>query len=55
VCVGHAIVMESSGHSFHPQVSTKVLAPWSMAADSANGDPDYFSDTLLRLCARADV
>ena len=55
VCAGHAIVMESSGHVFDPHVSTKILAPWTASADSANGDPHYFLEQLLPLCARADV
>ena len=49
---GHAVVMESSGHTFDATVSTKVLAPWTTSTDSANGDPAYFEELLSR-CSRA--
>ena len=50
---GHALVFETSGHTFRQMDQNKNLAPWAPFADQGNdGDPDYFTSVLLPRCRR---
>ena len=49
---GRAIVFEAGGLRFDPKVSLKTLAPWTKNPDNGmNGDPTYYLEKLLPLCA----
>ena len=51
---GHAVIFEVSSHLYNAEVQTKQLAPFAPIVNRGlDGDPKYFKDTLLPLCARA--
>lgn len=47
---GHAVIFETSGHSFDMSKPTKVLAGFAPkgSADGLNGDPYYFQEILKK-------
>lgn len=52
---GHAVIFETSGHTFDTSKATKILAPFApqYGSDGLNGDPLYFETVLLPKCPHA--
>ena len=49
---GHAFILEMSGHYYSSASKTKRLASFApIVNDGLDGDPKYFEDELLPLCA----
>jgi hypothetical protein len=49
---GHAVILEMSGHVYSSSSKTKRLAPFApIVNEGLDGDPKYFEEKLLPLCA----
>ena len=49
---GHAVILEMSGHFYSSNSKTKRLAPFApIVNEGLDGEPKYFEETLLPLCA----